>query len=179
MHFCDGCVLTLFAYETTAWGLMCESALNRDTAEFCPNQLMIRVKLPRGRSPDRRRSGPRSGGKSVKQLNVLSRFAGGVPPRCRKTHTAIQQVGAPLSNISRRQWCRGGDLANITPCRTSPCSFDEFANSASVLRLTRPGRCTSAHRLEPTRRRYSHHRASRSRCASAKACGSTSRPRRS
>jgi hypothetical protein len=78
--FAMGCVLTLFAYETTAWGLMCESALNRDAAEFCPNQLMIRAKLPRGRGPDRCRSGSRSGGKSVNQLNVLSQFTGGVPP---------------------------------------------------------------------------------------------------
>jgi hypothetical protein len=62
--------------------LECESAPNRDPAEFCPIPLTIRAKLPHGWGPNRRRPGPRAGRKSAKQLNILSQFMGRVPPRC-------------------------------------------------------------------------------------------------
>jgi hypothetical protein len=63
----------------------CESAPNRDPAEFCPIRLIIRAKLMRGWGHNRRRSGPRPGRRSAKQLNILSQVMGGVPPWCRNT----------------------------------------------------------------------------------------------
>jgi ABC transporter substrate binding protein len=63
-------------------GADCESAPNRDPAEFCPIRLMNREKSPHGWGLNRRRSGPRPGGKSAKQLNILRQFVGGVPRRC-------------------------------------------------------------------------------------------------
>jgi hypothetical protein len=97
----------------------CESALNQDAAEFCPNQLMIQAKLPRGRGPDRRRLGPRSGGISVKQLNVLSQFTGGVPPRCRNTHCHSAGRGAIIkyltpAMVQREEFGQYHTMQNIT-----------------------------------------------------------------